>query len=641
MESTHYIRVLRHRWKLLALCALAGLLLSLASTFVVGREKADPVTHWVATHKLIVNDEGRSGVATPNLLQTSLFVTGGDVPGAVAAARGEDEGELTARVRTVTDLEVSVIELSAVGTDPVETAALVDQFAAELQVFLGASELADHEAALTAGTADVERLRSDVEAVESDIRTLEGRIGRLTNGSLGLPIPADEANPEASAPVELGPAEEAELATQRDALRLLETERDALETALADAQDALARLERLGPPAPLLQTLDVVPPFTISAAEYDRRIAQGLRGENSYSKRTLDSSSSSSGGLGLADTVANPAVRVLLGGIIGLLLGVAALFVHLRFDPRLRTKTEVEEAFDLPVIAEIPRFDRRKVPDFELHSLTRTRSAVTEAYRMVRSALLFARTTSDTTDAWSTAEETVSVEELESIVDGVTPDDDVRVVMVTSPGPSEGKTTTTANLAVVLAEAGYEVLVVNCDYRLPKLHRYFHQPHETRRTLDTGIPGVTLIADVTEAGDRNPTTVVEAQRSLIERARERYDVVLLDTAPLLATNDAVSLLPVVDMVVLVAQEGRTDREAAEETISVLRRRQAPVAGVVLTASSGIGRSRYYQKYRYGNYYDAVPSPRVEAEADLATDRGSRKKNGRGSRNKKKDEPIFN
>ncbi len=63
-------------------------------------------------------------------------------------------------------------------------------------------------------------------------------------------------------------------------------------------------------------------------------------------------------------------------------------------------------------------------------------------------------------------------------------------------------------------------------------------------------------------------------------------------------------LPVVDLVVLVAQEGKTDREAAHESIDLLRRRGANVAGVVLTAASGFGRSRYYQKYRYGNYYDA-------------------------------------
>ena len=113
------------------------------------------------------------------------------------------------------------------------------------------------------------------------------------------------------------------------------------------------------------------------------------------------------------------------------------------------------------------------------------------------------------------------------------------------------------------------------------------------------------VEGVAEGGAENPTTIVEAQRNLIRKARDHYDVILLDTAPLLATNDALSLLPVVDLVVLVAREGRTDREGAAETVDVLQRRRANLAGVVLTGSSGYGRSRYYYKYRYGNYYDAV------------------------------------
>ena len=114
----------------------------------------------------------------------------------------------------------------------------------------------------------------------------------------------------------------------------------------------------------------------------------------------------------------------------------------------------------------------------------------------------------------------------------------------------------------------------------------------------------------------NPTAVVESQRNLIRKARDRYDVVLLDTAPLLATNDALSLLPVVDIVVLVALEGKTDSEAAAETVEVLRRRRANLAGVVIASSSGFGRSRYYHKYRHGNYYDDVGDPkRSESSID--------------------------
>jgi Mrp family chromosome partitioning ATPase len=410
--------------------------------------------------------------------------------------------------------------------------------------------------------------------------------------------------------------------TLSDELRPLRIERDTRLTLFEDALADLDDLERAGPPPPLLETLDVIAPFQISEKLYNLRLKQGGEGTNNFNITEVDDGSG--GGLRLGDTVSNPVVRVGLGLLAGMLVGIGAVLMHLRFDPRLRTKAEIEEAFDLPVLAEIPKFSGRDTKANELHAVSRGRSIVTESYRMVRSALLFARavTAAPLTTVTSSVTNGNADDAAPGNGDGPAAGagHELRVVMVTSPGPSEGKTTTTANMAVVLAEAGYEVLVVNCDYRLPKLHEYFGQPHSARRTVDTGIPGVTLIADVADPEARNPTAVVESQRALIRKARERYDVVLLDTAPLLATNDALSLLPVVDIVVLVAREGKTDREAATETVDLLRRRRANLAGVVVTGSSGFGRSRYYYKYRYGNYYDHGDDPTSApgGEAQAAT-----------------------
>jgi len=196
-----------------------------------------------------------------------------------------------------------------------------------------------------------------------------------------------------------------------------------------------------------------------------------------------------------------------LGALVGLFLSATLAMLRLRLDPRLRTKAQVEEAFDLPVLSEIPKFERN-TDECELHAVTRSRSAVTEAYRVVRSSLLFARSAtafSQLANA-SAAERGDVCFNSDSGVE-VVHGSEVRVIMVTSPGPSEAKTTTTANLAVLLGEAGYDVLVVNCDYRIPKLHRFFGQSHETRRTMETGVGGVTLIADVASEGEANPTTV--------------------------------------------------------------------------------------------------------------------------------------
>ncbi len=643
MEPAFYLRVLRLRWKIITLFVILGALVGLAFTVLESRDEGEEITYWLAKHKLIVSSTAVEDGRFPNLLQTALSVTGGPVPEAVAEELGRDEAALTSRVRTITDLEVNVIEISAVSEDPADAETIADGFAAELVEFLDARDREAYAAELDGARAELSDIGERLEAIDVRIVELEDELDelRLRPARPGPTAdPADaEADPGSAAGVEPDPADAeadpesvpggepegpgaevldeeargAAIDAVSEELRALRIERESraslYESALADA-DAL---ERTGAPPPLLETLDKVAPFQIGPKLYSLRLEQGREGRNNFNSRNVDDGSG--GGLRLGETVSNPVVRAVLGAVAGLLLGIGAVLLHLRFDPRLRTKVDVEDAFDLPVLAEVPRFGPREMKRLELHAVTRPRSVVTEAYRMIRSALLFAR---------ATAEIPLTIERTNGdgpVDDGETDEGpapagrEIRVVMISSPGPSEGKTTTTANLAVVLAEAGYEVLVVNCDYRLPKLHKFFDRPHVARRTLETGVPGVTLVADVVPPGVTNPTAVVESQRNLIRKARDRYDVVLLDTAPLLATNDALSLLPVVDLLLLVAREGKTDREAAVETIDLLRRRRANLAGVVLTGSSGFGRSRYYYKYRYGGYYDPEGEPRTSADTE--------------------------
>ncbi len=596
MEFAYYLRIVRLRWRWVAAFAVIGSIVALAFTFMESRNEPEEVNYWLAEHKLIVSQTAIEQGRFPNLLQTALLVTAGSVPEAVAEEFGVDEPKLTARVRTVVDLQVNVIEISAVSLDADDAADVATAFSEELVRLMDLQDVEAFQAMLDSARADVMSLGDRLESIDGQILEVEANLDRLRGEAILASSPGD-ADPD---PVAEARAADA-LAETSDELRRLRVERDTRGSLFEEAIETLDALERGGPPPPLLETLDTVTPFQVSQKVYSRRIKQGRAGDNNFNAAAVNDGDP--GGIGLGRTVSNPIVRFGLGLIGGALVGLGAVLMHLRFDPRLRTKLEIETAFDLPVLAEIPKFDARRVSEHELHSVSRRRSIVTEAYRMVRSALLFARSATgpltNVVDQVNGAGIAVETDDGATVVSG----HEMRVMMVTSPGPSEGKTTTTANLAVVLAEAGYEVLVINCDYRLPKLHHYFGRSHVPRKTIDTGIDRVTLIADVADSSSPNPTAVVEAQRNLIRKARKRYDVVLLDTAPLLATNDAAGLLPVVDLVVLVAQEGKTDREAAEETVDLLRRRRANIAGVVITASSGFGRSRYYDKYRYGNYYD--------------------------------------
>ena len=197
-----------------------------------------------------------------------------------------------------------------------------------------------------------------------------------------------------------------------------------------------------------------------------------------------------------------------------------------------------------------------------------------------------------------------------------------QVVMVTSPGPDEGKTTTVSNLAAVLAEGGLSVLVINCDFRRPRIQKYLLEKGSTRdetdqlgliaetgqvRAVATMVPRVRLVTGIGEGDlDANPIEIVAVQKRLIAFARLHYDIVLLDTAPFLTTNDASDLLVDTDSVIMVARCGKTRKEAARRAAELLFRLEAPLLGTVFTDSADAPSAEYYYHYYLD---DTEPRPR--------------------------------
>jgi Mrp family chromosome partitioning ATPase len=169
-----------------------------------------------------------------------------------------------------------------------------------------------------------------------------------------------------------------------------------------------------------------------------------------------------------------------------------------------------------------------------------------------------------------------------------------------------GKTCTTAYLAVAFAEAGSSVLAVNGDFRRPALHRMFGVRDVPGAIVESGIPGVHIVTSVAVNPSATPAQVVDAQRRVIQATRERYDVVLVDTAPLLSTNDAIDIAPVADLVVVVAHYGMTKTHHARRTAELLTRMRAPVVGAVLVATPG-------NDAGYAYYYGSGEAPRVPSE----------------------------
>ena len=342
-----------------------------------------------------------------------------------------------------------------------------------------------------------------------------------------------------------------------------------------------------------LSTLSTAEAIPISKAAFERLADVDPTAKSSSGSVTgaaqrqsqIDSAISDSGGMGMP-------MRAGIGAFVGLIFGIVLVLVLDRVDPRIRTKADTEEAFGWPVIGEIPAFSRRDRSHTVLIASDEPRSRGAEAFRVLRSALLFAEASETTADDHpifaSTPEPTAG--------DGA---DDTgghrgQVIMVTSPGPSEGKTTTAANLAAILAETGRSVLVVNCDFRRPRVHLHLDGADETRKVVDTKVPGVKLVTQVLDnPQDANPAEVVRVQRQVIRNAREMFDIVLLDTAPILTTNDATEVLNIADQVVIVAKAGKTHREAADRAAELLERRNAPVVGAVLVGATDIPNARYY------------------------------------------------
>ena len=155
----------------------------------------------------------------------------------------------------------------------------------------------------------------------------------------------------------------------------------------------------------------------------------------------------------------------------------------------------------------------------------------------------------------------------------------LKSLVVTSAHPGEGKTTTSTNLAATYARQGLKVVLVECDLRRPSLGRYFgiakeidltdvlFENHDWRTAIQlTRMPGLyVLLGEKSFPGAGERLGGPEMQRLLAELSEE-YDMVILDTSPLLVAEDAIVLGPIVDGVLLVVRATRTDRRTVEEIV---------------------------------------------------------------------------
>lgn len=189
-------------------------------------------------------------------------------------------------------------------------------------------------------------------------------------------------------------------------------------------------------------------------------------------------------------------------------------------------------------------------------------------------------------------------------------DDEMRTLMVTSPGPGEGKSTTISNLAVVMAQQGKAVLLVDADLRKPTVHHTFHQSN-TRGLTNVLMRQIAFEDAVRETEVEklfilpsgpvppNPSELLGSKmmKQMIDDAMMQYDAVLFDCPPILAVTDAQVMANYCQGVVLVIKSGATEIEAAMKAKEHLKHVNAKLLGVVLNRKPINGDSYYY--YYYG------------------------------------------
>jgi capsular exopolysaccharide synthesis family protein len=276
---------------------------------------------------------------------------------------------------------------------------------------------------------------------------------------------------------------------------------------------------------------------------------------------------------------------ILIGGAAGLLLGLGFALLRDNLDDRIRDKDQLEHLLPgMPIFGLIPVIDgwRDRKSAF-LVARTRPNSPPAEAYRGLRTSIQF-----------------------------MALDRPTKVLQITSPSAGDGKTTTSANLAWIMAEAGQRVVLVGCDLRRPRVHEFFSLPNEIGFT--------SVLIGEAELGDAllrvpnqsrlqilptgpvppNPSELLSSGKTqeVFKNLSAYADIVIVDSAPILPVTDAAVLSAHADAILLVISSGMDSRRDVVRSIEMLKQINAPIVGTVLNRAPETDSYAYYH-YGYG------------------------------------------
>jgi capsular exopolysaccharide synthesis family protein len=285
--------------------------------------------------------------------------------------------------------------------------------------------------------------------------------------------------------------------------------------------------------------------------------------------------------------------QLINGALFGALAGAAILHLLNRLDDKVNYPVMVEAMYPYPIIGQIPfalvdtKGKRKRAPRVPLIAVNDARHILVESYRNIRSSIFF--------------RSSVKVQPKTLLIGGAS--------------PAEGKSTLTANLGITFAFAGLRTLLIDADMRRGILHDLFEAPispglsdylqqkvswrEVVQRTKFSGLDLITRGKTPHHAGELLLSVLIDL---LFQESGAEYDMVLCDSAPLLAADDTSNICSRVDGVIVVIRVNHSSIHAINGAMNILTHRNAKIFGLVLNGVQENQPGNYYDRYRYKDYY---------------------------------------